>query len=250
MQGTTLFDVLSAIGLTGSAAIVAVVLSWTLAKNVRGRHWVALLAAAWFLTVVAFGVTGALNAQFGAGVAGLAAAVVVPIAALCFVLLVYKPTREAMSDTPLWVLVAVNTLRVLGVSFVLLYSADRLPAPFAPAAGWGDVFVGLTAGPLAWILVRHGVRTRAWVLAWNLIGFVDLIAAIGLGATSAPGLIRMFMDPPGTAIMTTLPWIIIPCFLVPIFEALHIAIFYRLYASRARSPTHDVGSVMPPAAPA
>jgi hypothetical protein len=60
----------------------------------------------------------------------------------------------------------------------------------------------------------------------------------------------MFMDPPGTAIMTTLPWIIIPCFLVPIFEALHIAIFYRLYASRARSPTHDVGSVMPPAAPA
>jgi hypothetical protein len=60
----------------------------------------------------------------------------------------------------------------------------------------------------------------------------------------------MFMDPPGTAIMTTLPWIIIPCFLVPIFEALHIAIFYRLYASRARSPTHDVGSVMPPAAQA
>lgn len=117
---------------------------------------------------------------------------------------------------------------------MLLYAAKRLPAPFAPVAGWGDIFVGLTAGPVAWIAARDGGRARSLVFAWNVVGFLDLATAIALGATSSPGPIRMFMDPPGTPLMTTLPWIIIPCFLVPSFEALHVAIFYRLSRNASR----------------
>jgi len=62
---------------------------------------------------------------------------------------------------------------------------------------------------------------------------VDLIAAIGLGAASAPGPLQFFEAAPGSAIMTSLPWIVISCFLVPSYIALHIAIFYRL-GERAR----------------
>jgi hypothetical protein len=83
---------------------------------------------------------------------------------------------------------------------------------------------GAIAVPVAWIAARNGGRARNLVLVWNAIGFLDLV----LGATSAPGPLRVFMDPPSSAIMTTVPWIIIPCFLVPSFEAIHIAIFYRL----------------------
>jgi hypothetical protein len=78
---------------------------------------------------------------------------------------------------------------------------------------------GAIAVPVAWIAARNGGRARNLVLVWNAIGFLDLV----LGATSAPGPLRVFMDPPSSAIMTTVPWIIIPC-----FEAIHIAIFYRL----------------------
>jgi hypothetical protein len=228
--------ILSAIGITAAAAVTTAVLSFSLSRTVRGHIRAAAIIAGWFLMVVAFGATGALDGQTGAGTAGLAAAVLLPIAVLCYAFLVHEPTRDAISRIPIEVLIAVNILRVLGISFVLLYSAHELAAPFAPAAGWGDVLVGLTAGPVAWIAARYGARARGWVLAWNIIGFMDLITAIGLGATSAPGPIRLFMDPPGSAIMTSLPWIVIPCFLVPALEALHVAIFSRVLNRTAPRP--------------
>jgi hypothetical protein len=223
-----LFDMLSTIEATGSAAIVAAVLSFALSQTADGRFRAALALTAWFLIVVTLGATEALQAEHGSGVPGLGAAVMLPIVALCFAFFVVPTTREAISAIPLPILIAVNMVRLLGFSFLLLYAAHRLPGPFAPVAGWGDIFVGATAGPIAWIAMRNGARAKNWVLVWNLIGFVDLIAAVGLGATSTPGPLRLLMEPPGSGIMTTLPWIIIPCFLVPSFEAIHVAIFYRL----------------------
>jgi hypothetical protein len=246
---TGTFDLLSTIEAAASAAIVAAVVCFSLSTTVRGRVRAALAIALWFLIVVTLGATGTLGPHSAAGVPGLGAAVAVPLAALACAFLVIRSTREAMSGIPVWVLVAVNGVRIFGVSFLLLYSAHRLPAPFAPIAGWGDIFVGLTAGPVAWLVVRHGTKADRWVLAWNLIGFVDLFAAIALGATSSPGPIRLFMEPPGSSIMTTLPWIIIPCFIVPSLEALHIAIFYRLLSGHKRASNTRAARLIAPFGP-
>ena len=64
---------------------------------------------------------------------------------------------------------------------------------------------------------------------------LDLVTAIALGATSSPGPIRLFFEPPGSAIMTTLPWILIPCFLVPALAFFHLVTFYRLAQDRRHS---------------
>ena len=88
---------------------------------------------------------------------------------------------------PLWLLVGVHTVRLLGITFVILYAANRLPAPFAPVAGWGDIFVGATALPVAWLAYRQPANSRPIIWIWNLIGLVDLIAAVGLGVISSPG---------------------------------------------------------------
>jgi hypothetical protein len=226
----TLFDVVSTIEATASAAILCALLSLALAATPRGRLRVAGALTVWFTAVVFLGASGALNPLSGAGTPGLGLAVTLPLAVLCFAFLGYAPTRDAISQVPLAVLIAVNIPRVEGVAFLLLHSAHRLPAPFALAAGWGDVVVGVTAGPLAWLAWRYPARAKPWVIAWNLLGFADLMVAIGLGSMSAPGPIRLFMDPPGSGIMTTLPWILVPCFLVPCWEALHVAIFSRLLA--------------------
>jgi hypothetical protein len=151
-----------------------------------------------------------------------------PVAVLCYAFLALPAARAALLATPLWALIALNVLRSLGVSFVLLYAARRLPAPFAPSAGWGDIFIGVTAGPLAWIAWRDGARANNLILAWNVLGVLDLVFALGFGATSSPGPIQLFVGPPSTQIMTSLPWLLIPGFLVPIFLSLHIAIFDRL----------------------
>lgn len=229
-----LFDIVSTIEVTASAALVAAFLAFVLSPTAPGRRRALLVIAAWFLVVVVLGATGALDARSGLGVPGLGAAVALPLAVLCLVLLRDGSAREAMLAIPVSALVAINSLRVLGVMFLLLHAAHRLPAPFAPVAGWGDILVGATAGPVAWIAARSGARAQGLVLVWNIVGFFDLVAAIGLGAASSPGPFRLFLDPPGTPIMTTLPWIIVPCFLVPIFEALHVVIFYRLGRSASR----------------
>ena len=56
-----------------------------------------------------------------------------------------------------------------------------------------------------------------------------------LGATSSPGPARLFFGEPSAAIMTTLPWLLIPGFLVPLLFAVHIGIHVRLTANAPRS---------------
>ena len=138
-----------------------------------------------------------------------------------------------MLAIPLPALVAVNAIRILGVIFLVLQASGKLPAPFAPSAGWGDIFVGVTAPPVAWAMLRFGSRARALALIWNTIGIADLVNAVALGALSAPGPLQVFTGPPSSAPMTTLPWLLIPGFLVPCLMFLHIVIFYRLAKTEA-----------------
>ena len=235
-----LFDILSAIDITGAAAIVVAFLALAL-PSAAARLRAALVLAAWLLVVIALGATDALAAQY-AGPPGLALAVVVPVAALCWVFFASSAGRAALLATPLWAPIALNALRLLGVSFVVLYAAGRLPAPFAPSAGWGDIFIGATAVPLAFLVARYGARANGLVLAWNVIGVLDLVFAIGFGATSSPGPIQIFVGSPTSAMMTTLPWLIVPAFLVPIFFSLHMAIFYRLRREKSVAPGRTLAS--------
>ena len=64
--------------------------------------------------------------------------------------------------------------------------------------------------------------------AWNLFGLADLIAAVTLGVLSSPGPLRRIFAEPGAGLMTSLPWLLIPGFLVPLLITVHLAIFYRL----------------------
>jgi hypothetical protein len=234
-----LFDVLSAIEISVYAAVVVALLAFALARTIPGRLGATFVLALWFAGVVALGATGALDATTGIGAPGLGVAVVLPAALLSLAFLREGRAREAIAAMPLWALIAVHVPRLLGVFFVLLYAAHRLPAPFAPAAGWGDMIAGAAAVPLAWLAWRGGAA-RGLMLAWNAFGLLDLVTAIALGATSSPGPLQLFTEPPGTPLMVTLPWILIPGFLVPGLAALHIAIFDRLSRSGGRVPVAAV----------
>ncbi|CAM5776490.1 hypothetical protein LMIY3S_05553 [Labrys miyagiensis] len=218
------FDIVFAAVNAAASAIVIATLSFVLAQTPRGRLIAAAALAAWFVFVLYLGATGSL-AVAGDGVAGLGAAVLIPAVSLSWLLL--RAGRTApLARPPVALLVAGHAIRVLGVAFVLLYAAHRLPAPFAPSAGWGDIAIGITALPVAWL--AHNSRGTAIIHGWNLLGGLDLVSAIALGATSSPGPARLFLDPPGSGIMTMVPWILIPAFLVPCLFALHVAIFDRL----------------------
>jgi hypothetical protein len=191
----------------------------------------ALLAAhiLWFVAVVVLAASGVLTWRLELGAPLLALAIVIPIVVLVALATLVPGVRRALSAIPLPALIAVHAIRIIGFLFLLLFAAGRLSAPFAPSAGWGDIVAGATAVPVAWALASRAPGARWLVVLWNSIGLLDLISAAGLGMTSAAGSpLQVFFDAPGSAVMATLPWAIIPVFLVPQLIVGHLAVYWRL----------------------
>jgi hypothetical protein len=216
------FDLLSSVILTASATVVVATFVALFGSSLTQRILIGTGMGLWFLGVLFAGSSGTISTlQLGAGV-------LIPIALMSVIGFGSANARARLEIAPLPALIAPHTLRILGVLFVLLYAAKRLPAPFAPLAGWGDIFIGVTALPMAFLAARDWDRGRAAILIWNTLGLADLVLAVGLGAASAPGPIRLFFDEPSSAIMGSLPWILIPCFLVPALSFVHLVVFYQV----------------------
>ena len=186
-------------------------------------------AAAWLGIVVAVAALGGL----APGVLGPIPANLLPFGGALALLFggwfLVPQFRNALLTVPLPALVGLNVGRLGGLFFLLLYADGRLSAPFAPAAGLGDMVTGAMAIPLAAMLMLGFEMRRTWLGIWNAMGALDLVVAVSLDLLSAPGTpIRVFTEGPGTQAMTTLPWTFIPAMLVPIFLLVHFAIATRL----------------------
>jgi hypothetical protein len=137
--------------------------------------------------------------------------------------------RSALLSVPLPALVALNVGRLGGLFFLLLHADGRLSAPFALAAGVGDMVTGALAIALAATLILGFEMRRTWLRIWNAFGALDLVVAISLGLLSAPGTpFRVFTEGPGTQAITNVPWVFNPAMLVPIFLLVHFVIATKL----------------------
>src|SRR6266571_9264530 len=119
-------DLIGCIELTASAAIVIAALSSGLGLNTAMRVRIAAWLSAWFVVVVILAATRALYYKHGLGAPGLGIAVALPIAILCLVVVRANSLRETFHRVPLWLLIGVHVVRVLGISFVILYAVGRL----------------------------------------------------------------------------------------------------------------------------
>ncbi|HSC09288.1 MAG TPA: hypothetical protein VLD59_20870 [Steroidobacteraceae bacterium] len=227
-------DILLAIGFTVSAALLVALFIGSWRGSTRARTSLALAALVWFGAVVLLGETGVLAAN-PLGIVGIGALVLAPIVILAYLAGRVPLLRQVLLQTPVPIFVLVHVGRILGIGFLVLHAQGRLAAPFAPVAGWGDIFIALTAVPVALLLAsRPGVASRNLALAWNTLGMIDLVVAVGLGVTSAPDSpLQVFTQAPGTAVMSGLPMLLVPVFLVPLYFLSHMAIFHRLLHSRA-----------------
>src|SRR5262249_26077498 len=140
----TMFDILSTAELTVGTSIVVGFLAWAMAGTASGRLAVLVALGAWFALILAIGATGALSPA-GGGAPAVGLAVLLPIVALVGAYFALPAVRKAMAATPLPALIAVHAIRLLGFTFIVLYAEGRLPAPFAPSAGLGDMLIGVTA---------------------------------------------------------------------------------------------------------
>ncbi len=222
------FDLLATITLTANAAVVIGAIATSFSGSQAARLRLGAALTGWFGVIVGLAAMGVFDHRRGIGTPAIGLAVLLPVLTLAYVGR-REPLRSAVLAIPLAALVGVNFVRVFGAFFLVLHATGRLAAPFAPVAGWGDILAGATALPVAWAILKQVSGWRTATLTWNTFGLADLLAAIALGVTSAEGSpVRVFFAEPGTAVMSGLPWVLIPAFLVPALMLTHLAVFYRL----------------------
>ncbi|WP_242341559.1 MULTISPECIES: hypothetical protein [unclassified Anaeromyxobacter] len=201
----------------------------------RGAAAAGVLLGAWLLLVAILAATGAFaGAPDRPPRIGLAIAA--PILAGGLALLVSRTARaRALAIPQAWV-VGIQSLRLVGFVFLVLYARGGLPGAFALPAGFGDVAVGAAAPLVAYALATGRRHAPRLAVAWNVAGLLDLVVAVGAGALSAPSSIQVFTSGPSSAAMAELPLSLVPTFGVPLFVLLHAVSLLGLRArGRARA---------------
>jgi hypothetical protein len=130
--------------------------------------------------------------------------------------------RESLLTADLRLLTAIQGWRAGGLAFLALYAHGVLPGLFAWPAGLGDIAIGVTAPWIVLALIRdRGFVTSRRFVVWNLLGILDLVVAVSLGALSS-GFVPALRGEVTTAAMSQLPLVLIPAFLVPMFIMFHV----------------------------
>src|SRR6266487_3594197 len=131
-----------------------------------------------------------------------------------------------------WVITALQTYRVLGVSMAIEALRNTLPAVFGLPAGFGDLFIGVTALLAAASRSSGSRRGLAVFVLWNVLGLLDLLIAGSTGvlaAVTSSGAVTM-------APMRLYPLSLVPAFGVPLAFILHftgLAQFWYLSRQQA-----------------
>jgi hypothetical protein len=145
----------------------------------------------------------------------LGLAVLIPIAIFVIWSATSQPFRQFLLSLNPRTLTFVQSWRIAGFVFLVLYAYGILPGQLALPAGWGDIAIGATA-PLVALKLTDSRHRKSFVL-WQFLGIADLVNAVGMGVSAR------FINPNGipTSAMTVLPMSLIPTFAVPLFLILH-----------------------------
>lgn len=179
-----------------------------------------LVATLWLILAIAAGATGFfLRLPFpGPQLIILGLVVLTLVAGL-----VPSRLRDWIDAVPLRVLVGVNAMRFVGIAFLVLAAQGQMNQVFADRAGWGDIATATLAIALVVTWAPITPPRRLLLHAWNALGFVDLVIAVGTATA-----VTLTGATPGVERLLTLPLSIVPTFLVPLFLANHVFIFRRL----------------------
>jgi hypothetical protein len=145
----------------------------------------------------------------------LGLAVLIPIAIFVIWSATSQPFRQFLLSLNPRALTFVQSWRIAGFVFLVLYAYGILPGQLALPAGWGDIAIGATA-PLIALKLANPNHRKIFIF-WQFLGIADLLNAVGMGVSA------QLLNPHGipTGAMTVLPMSVIPTFAVPLFLILH-----------------------------
>ena len=111
-----------------------------------------------------------------------------------------------------------------------MYQAGQVPVQMTYEGLNLDIFAGLTAPAMAWLVWRGKVGFYA-IWAWNALGLVLLAEAIVIAVLSMPTEFRVFTNEPASTFATYAPYVWLPTVLAPAALLSHLLVFRWLSSS-------------------
>ena len=182
----------------------------------------ALVLIGWFGVALALGLSGLYRTDSDQ-IPTIQYGILVPI--LIGAILIMRSSRvgRVIEAVPQQWLIGVQVYRALGIIFLILYGAGKMPGLFAWPAGVGDVLVGALAPVVAIAYARGPEKNGGIASAWNILGLTDLGVAVATGILTAPSPIQQFAFDSPNELVGVFPLILIPTYLVPLSVLLHLA---------------------------
>lgn len=186
------------------------------------RLFINTLLGAWLALATIASASGAFQAGARNSYAPmfLGFAVLAPILAFVAYFAASSRFREFVFSLDVRTLTIIQSWRLGGFVFLVLYTHGILPGVFALPAGWGDMFIGATAAFAANHFTRENGRRNLFI-AWQLLGVLDLVTAVTLGVLTSRAPIGILAHGITSDAMTTLPLSLIPTFAVPLLLIFH-----------------------------
>ncbi|MEM1029896.1 MAG: hypothetical protein AAF928_03430 [Myxococcota bacterium] len=143
---------------------------------------------------------------------------------------------RALMDLDLRIPIALHVLRLpVGLWFIALGAEGLLDPRFVTVAGYGDIVAGaLAALALVAITTAGANKARAAVLAFNVVGTLDILAVL----FTAQRIILFDGGLDAMRGMFALPGPMIPAWLVPLVLMTHALVFLRLRKANEAPALH------------
>jgi len=184
----------------------------------------------WLAIILLLSLNEAFIPETGQPPGNILLAALTPILLFLLLFMLMRPFRQFILSLDIRLLILLHSWRMLGMGFVMLYVIDQLPPLFAFLAGFGDSLAAISAVIIGYALFTHtnGV-SRLAISSWNTFGLVDFIVAISIGILTQTNATLYDSSGVSSDLMTVFPFVIIPCFLVPLLAITHIIIFLQLH---------------------
>jgi len=197
-------------------------------SELNDNHWcvrrvVGAAMALWLGLVLFLGAEGAFTGSAGSPPLPIFLGFATPLAVFFAAYFGWSGFRAFVLGIDLRLAAVMQAWRFAGLGFLALYAHGILPGLFAFPAGLGDMAVAAAAPWMVLRLVRQpSFASSLRYVTWNILGIVDLVVAVSLGALCS-GFFPGITGNVTTSAMSQLPLVIVPAYLVPFFIMLHFA---------------------------
>lgn len=170
--------------------------------------------------------------------------VAVPVALFLASYSIFPRFQRFVLDQDLRTLTMIQLWRVMGFTFLMLYSFEVLPGLFAWPAGLGDVAVGLAAI----VVLARLDRDPDYALSpsfsrFHLLGLLDFAVAVATSTIASGAFPSLIPTGITSAPMDVWPLNLFPSFFVPAFIILHLTVLLKVREMRRQATTGSVGTL-------